>query len=489
MEYSIAEYINLSWLYWIIVTIYSLTILSTIIIILSENRNPVKSLAWVTVLILLPAVGLILYIFFGRSIKNTHMISRRNRRRLKRRKTTNTNPNTNNLNLTSISLSPESIHQIKLTRNLNGSKFYSRNDIKIYSDGHSKFEDFKHDLSQAKEYINIQYYIIEDDNIGTEIKNILIAKASEGVKIRIIYDHVGSFSTKNSFFNEMKAAGIMVHPFFKVSFPFLGTRINWRNHRKLCIIDGEIGYIGGMNIADRYLTGGKFDTWRDTHLRVSGSILTALQYSFTIDWNFMGQSLLEEETSSIKVNNDTLNDIGMQFLTSGPTDQWSNIALVFLNAISNAKRSIIIQTPYFLPTESLLKALQSAALSNVNVRIMIPRHSDSKILRFASYSYINECLKSGIKFYFYEAGMLHSKTIIIDNEFSTVGSTNFDFRSFEHNFECNLFIYSKEVNAQMREIFAEDLKHSTLINSKTWQKRPIIQKVTESITRLLSPIL
>ena len=234
MEYSIAEYINLSWLYWIIVAIYSLTILSTIIIILSENRNPVKSLAWVTVLILLPAVGLILYIFFGRSIKNTHMISRRNRRRLKRRNTTNSNSNINNLNLTSISLSPESIHQIKLTRNLNGSKFYSRNNIKIYPDGYSKFEDFKQDLIQAKEYINIQYYIIEDDNIGTEIKNILIAKASEGVKIRIIYDHVGSFSTKNSFFNEMKAAGIMVHPFFKVSFPFLGTRINWRNHRKLC---------------------------------------------------------------------------------------------------------------------------------------------------------------------------------------------------------------------------------------------------------------
>ena len=487
MEYSLSDYINLSWLYWIVVTIYSLTILSIITIILSENRNPVKSLAWVTVLLLLPAVGLVIYIFFGRSIKNTHMISRRNRRRLKRQ---NKLKNINiNLNFTSTHLSPDSVQQIKLTRSLNGSKYHNLNNIRIYTNGIDKFNDFKADLVNAKEFINIQYYIFEDDKIGTEIKDILISKASEGVKVRIIYDHVGSFGTKTRFFKEMHNAGIMVHPFFKVSFPPFGTRINWRNHRKLCIIDGEIGYIGGMNIADRYIDGGKFSTWRDTHLRVTGTIISALQYSFSVDWNFMGQALLEEESSSIKINENDLRHIGMQYLTSGPTDQWSNIALVFLKAISNAKRSILIQTPYFLPTESLLKALQSAALSNVKVRIMIPRHSDSKILRYASYSYINECLKSGIRFYLYDAGMLHSKTIIIDNEFSTVGSTNFDFRSFEHNFECNLFIYSKEVNEQMREIYAEDLKHSTQIDHKQWSKRPILQKVLESITRLLSPIL
>ena len=482
MEHSIADYINLSWLYWIVVTIYAITILSIIAIVLSENRNPVKSLAWVTVLLLLPAVGLVLYIFFGRSIKNTHMISRRNRRKLKRRN------NIKNIDISPVHLSPESIQQIKLTRSLNGSKYHSNNDIKVYTNGRSKFNDLKIDLLNAKEYINVQYYIFEDDTIGTEIKNILVKKAQEGVKVRVIYDHVGSFGTKNKFFKEMINAGIMVHPFFKVSFPPFGTRINWRNHRKLCIIDGQIGYLGGMNIADRYINGGKFTSWRDTHARVTGPILAALQYSYTIDWNFMGQSLLEEESSTIKpINNG--NNVGMQFITSGPTDKWSNIALVFLKAISNAKRSILIQTPYFLPTESLLKALQSAALSNVKVRIMLPRHGDSNILRYASYSYINECIKSGIKFYLYDAGMLHCKTIVVDNEFSSIGSTNFDFRSFEHNFECNLLIYSQDVNNKMREIFAEDLKLSTPINRKTWEKRPLIQKFLESITRLLSPIL
>ena len=336
MEYSLSDYINLSWLYWIVVTIYSLTILSIITIILSENRNPVKSLAWVTVLLLLPAVGLVIYIFFGRSIKNTHMISRRNRRRLKR----HNNLKNINFNFTSTHLSPDSVQQIKLTRSLNGSKYHNLNNIKIYTNGIDKFNDFKADLVNAKEFINIQYYIFEDDKIGTEIKDILILKASEGVKVRIIYDHVGSFGTKTRFFKEMQNAGIMVHPFFKVSFPPFGTRINWRNHRKLCIIDGEIGYIGGMNIADRYIDGGKFSTWRDTHLRVTGTIISALQYSFSVDWNFMGQALLEEESSSIKINENDLRHIGMQYLTSGPTDLWSNIALVFLKAISNAKRSV-----------------------------------------------------------------------------------------------------------------------------------------------------
>ena len=243
-----------------------------------------------------------------------------------------------------------------------------------------------------------------------------------------------------------------------------------------------------MNIADRYINGGKFDYWRDTHIRITGPIITSLQYSFNIDWNVMGQEILNETIDETLSTTPSTN-IGMQLLTSGPTSQWSSIALVFLKAISNAKRSILIQTPYFLPTESLLKALQAAALAGVKVRIMIPRKSDSNILRYASFSYFEECLKSGIKFHLYEKGMLHSKTIIIDNELSSIGSTNFDFRSFEHNFESNIFIYSREVNSQMKKIFDEDLTHCTTIDIKNWKKRPFIQKALESVTRLLSPIL
>ncbi len=255
------------------------------------------------------------------------------------------------------------------------------------------------------------------------------------------------------------------------------------------MIDGNIGYIGGMNIADRYINGGKsFDCWRDTHVRITGPAVSALQFSFAVDWNFMGQPLIEEDGRTLRhtISSDT---IGMQVLTSGPTSQWSNIAFVLFKAIANAKKRIYIQTPYFLPTESLLKALQSASLSKVDVRVMIPRRSDSKLLRNASFSYIAECLRSGIKIYLYDAGMLHAKTLVIDDEFSTIGSTNFDFRSFEHNFECNLFMYSRKVNLEMTEIFLNDQQKCTRITASSWRRRPILQKCIESIVRLLSPIL
>lgn len=467
--------------YWSLVIIYIFSTISTIVVILSENRNPVKSLAWVTVLILLPLAGLILYFFFGRNIKNTRMISRRNKRRLKK------NENFSKIEYAKFleSLSKESLQQIRLAHSLTGAPYYMGNDAKIFTNGKDKFEALEKDLLGAQKYIHLQYYIIEDDKIGRKIRSILIKKATEGVKVKVIYDHIGCIHVRNRFFKEMRAAGIEVYPFFKVTFTPFASRINWRNHRKLCIIDGHIGYIGGMNIADRYIEGVKYGTWRDTHLRITGPAISALQYSFAVDWSFMGQPLIDENTT------ETTNPgkIGMQMVTSGPTSQWPNIAFIFHKAIANAKKRVYIQTPYFLPTENLLKTLQSAALAKIDVRIMIPRHPDSIIMRHASFSYIEECMKAGIKIYLYETGMLHSKTIIIDDEFCTVGSSNFDFRSFEHNFEGNMLMYSRETNALMTDIFNKDLDDCTRVSTTFWRKRPILDKALESIIRLLSPIL
>ena len=481
---NFTDYLNISWIYWTFVIAYTITIFSVIAVILSENRNPVKSLAWVTVLFLFPAIGLILYLFFGRNIKNTQKMSRRLKRRLKRNEL---HLGIHQINKSNLDLSNESIQQIKLGNSLTGALYYPGNTVQIYTSGEDKFNQLKQDLKNAKRYIHIQYYIFEDDVIGNEIKDILIDKAKNGIKVKVIYDHVGSIHVRNRFFKEMKDAGIQVHPFFKVAFRIFATRINWRNHRKICVIDGHIGYIGGMNIADRYIKGVKYGIWRDCHLRIEGPAISALQMSFAIDWNFMGQPLFDEQTKTSKSNDS--NTIGMQLVTSGPTDTWHNIALVFLKAITNAKKRIYIQTPYFLPTESLLKALQSAALSKVDVRIMLPRQSDSRILRYASASYVQECLNAGIKIYFYEAGMLHSKNMLIDDEFSTVGSTNFDFRSFEHNFECNMMLYSKECNNRIKAIFENDLKDCSRISIVKWRKRPVTNKIAESIFRLLSPIL
>lgn len=476
---------DLPWVYYTLTAAYALTIVGIIVVVLSENRSPVKSLAWVTVLLLLPAVGIVLYLFFGRSIKNTRMISRRNRRRLRRHEEQGKKMRVNRLDV-----SDESRHLIKLTRSLQGSLPYSGNDVRVFSSGRDKIDSLLADIDEAREFINMQYYIIDDDETGTRLKDTLVHKAKQGITVRIIYDHVGSYRTRKSFFRELTESGVQAYPFFKVVFPPFGTRINWRNHRKICIIDGKVGYIGGMNIADRYITGGKtFASWRDTHIRIFGPAVASLEFSFAVDWNFMGLPLIEDHMPAASEFGQLPDNNIMQLLTSGPTSQWTSIALLFTRAIASAKKRVYIQTPYFLPTEGLLRTLISAALTGVDVRIMLPVKSDSRLLTSASASYITECLKSGMKIYFYNGGMLHAKTMIVDDEFVSIGSTNFDFRSFEHNFEANMQVYSEKFNTLMTEIFISDLEKCDRVVQSEWRRRPLLKKGEESLMRLFSPIL
>lgn len=466
-------------------TVYALIILSTIGVVVSENRNPVKSLAWVTVLLVTPLIGLILYIVFGRNIQNKRIISRRNKRKLKRLSQLGT---TGVSETRRVRRSARSAQLIKLAQSMAMAHYTEGNAATLFNNGTDKFCSLIADISSAREFINLEYYIIDDDETGNAVANALIERAKAGVKVRFIYDHVGSFKVRKRFFRRLAEAGIEAHPFFKVAFPPFGTRINWRNHRKICVIDGRIGYIGGMNIADRYVTGGKhFPMWRDLHLRIEGPSVLSLHQSFSVDWNFMGNPLPEEVVPAETAENE--NPIGMQLLTGGPTNQWMNLTLVFQKAISMARKCVYIQSPYFLPTEGLLHALQTAALSNVDVRIMMPRHSDSDMLRWASCSYIQECLRAGIKIYLYKKGMLHSKAIIIDDDFVTIGSTNFDFRSFEHNFEANMLIYSEEFNSRVKNQFFSDQQDCLRVNFAEWRKRPVTEKAMESIMRLFAPIL
>ncbi|MBQ2164151.1 MAG: cardiolipin synthase [Muribaculaceae bacterium] len=466
--------------------LYGITAVAIVGVVVSENRNPVKTLAWITVLVLLPVAGIVLYIFFGRSLKHVRMISRKKRRKLIKRD-----------DIKHLMQSQSAAHDelpikwqqmIKLVNSIQGSPYLANNEVQIFTNGRDKFEAYKRDLLLARNYIHIQYYIIENDNIGNEIATILKQKVQEGVKVRVLYDHVGSFHFDMSYFKKLRRAGVDVYPFMKITFPEFANRINWRNHRKITVIDGEVGYIGGMNIADRYVTGGKMGHWRDTHLRVKGDVVAAMQVSFAIDWNFMKRELIEESVPVVDPASIS-NPVGVQLVTGGPTSQWGNMAFVFQKAIENARKSIYIQTPYFLPSDSLLKALQVAALSKVDVRLMIPRKPDSFLLRYASYSYVKQCLDAGIKIYFYEPGMLHAKVVVIDDEFVTTGSTNFDFRSFEHNFEGNLLLYSKDFNQRMTRIMHDDMMQSTRISLRAWRRRSMWQKALESLTRLFGPLL
>lgn len=475
--------IGYGWVYWVILAGYAITILSLVVVMVSENRNPVKSLAWVTVLLLLPVGGAVLYLFFGRSIKNTHILSRRNKKRLRGAQLA---PEVASIPR---QLSDDNRRQVQLARSLSGAGFYEGNSVEVFTDADAKLDALERDLKKATKYIHLQYYIFEDDATGRRIADILMERAAAGVKVRVIYDHVGSFHVASRFFKKMAAAGVEVHPFFKVAFPTFASKINWRNHRKLVVIDGEIGYVGGMNIADRYRDGGrKFAFWRDTHLRLTGPAVAAIQYSFATDWLFTGGTLLTETAGSTSPAVKGLR-CDAQLVTSGPVNRWGNIELLFLRAIGSAKKRIYIQTPYFLPTESLLRALESAALARVDVRVMIPYRSDSAMLTHASRSYISESLAAGIKVYMYEAGMLHSKMVLVDDDFCSVGSTNFDFRSFEHNFESNLLVYGPEFCSKMSHIFQRDTAKCRRIKAAEWKRRPLGHKIIESIVRLLSPIL
>ena len=469
--------------YNILLGLYLLTVLAVIVVVLSENRNPVKSMAWVLVLVLLPVVGLVIYLIFGRSLKGMSLISHSALRELRRM---------NDFSYPSDAtddLSEESRQLISLVNKLIGPHLFVGNSVELFTNGVDKMESLKRDIASATDHIHLQYFIIENDDVGSELLNLLMEKAREGVQVRVLYDYVGSFYMPSRLLKQMRQAGIEVHAFLELSLAKFAFRINWRNHRKIVVVDGRVGYVGGMNIADRYVTGDKkWNAWRDTHLRVTGEAVTALQYSFAIDWYFTTRKLLNSPTMRFTGTPGEDNLI-MQMMGSGPTNRWNNISFVFFKAITQAKKRVYLQTPYFLPSDALLKALESTALSGVDVRLMIPRKLDSEMLRLATGSYIKECLLSGIKIYFYEPTVMHAKVLIVDDEFVTTGSTNFDFRSFEHNFEFNVLVYNKEFNEKMRAVFETDMEQCTRLSMGKWKQRPLIQKALESIVRLISPIL
>ncbi len=463
--------------------LYAISVLAVVIVVLSENRNPVKSMAWVLVLILLPILGLIIYLIFGRSLKGMKLISRPHLRELKRM---NDFPEAIELEK-GLSEGPRQL--ISLVNKLTEPHLFMGNDVTVFTNGQEKFESLLRDIENARDYIHVQYFIIENDHVGQQLIEALKRKAQQGVKVRVLYDYVGSFYFRPRILKQMRKAGVEIHPFLELTFMQFAFRLNWRNHRKIVVIDGEIGYVGGMNIADRYVIGDKkYLPWRDTHLRIAGESVAALQYSFAIDWDFTTRELLKNPPVHYAQPPASVDHL-VQMVSSGPASRWNNISFVFLKAIALAKQRVYLQTPYFLPSDSLLKALQSAAMAGIDVRLMIPLHPDSRLLRHATGSYIKESLQAGIKIYFYEPVMLHAKVLIIDDEFVTTGSTNFDFRSFEHNFEFNALIYSKEFNLKMTKIFEEDLTHCTRLSMGKWKQRPITQKAIESVVRLFSPIL
>ncbi len=453
----------------------------TIIVVITENRNPVKTLAWVMVLVFLPVIGFVLYVFFGMDMRRTRIIGKRSLSKLSHKPL---------LNFADYAVSTPPAPYEKLVSMMKKASFsylLGDNKVQVFVDFPMMLQDMLRSIASAKHHIHVQFYIFMDDAVGRFLRDVLIDKARQGVKVRLLYDDVGSWKAKNRFFREMKEAGIEVYPFGEVKFAALSQRVNYRNHRKVVIVDGEVGYIGGMNVAERYYNGVSWGRWRDTHLRIDGMAVNALQMSFFVDWYYATRELVSNAVYFPKVRRQGNTD--MQIVTSYPMGEWKTIMQGLLQVISQSRRYLYIQTPYFLPTEPILMALRNAALAGVDVRLMVPLRGDSLLVDLASHSYYKEAMTAGVKIYQYEAGYLHSKVVLADDNFVTVGSTNIDFRSFEHNFEINAFIYDPEVVREMKRIFMNDLEHSRRVVASEWKKRPLWNRFWESLVRLLSPLL
>ena len=469
----------------IFLVVYTLTIIGVVLVIITDNRNPLKTLPWILVLVLAPGAGLAIYFFFGQNLSKRRIISRRTRKRITTRLEENDAAGGTGIPPQRLPLA-RLLSQTALAVPLYGSR------LTPYVDGKTKMDALLEAIAGARHHIHTQYYIFSDDETGRRLRDALTAKAREGVEVRILYDDVGCTGVKKAFFEGMRAEGIEAYSFLHVKFPRFTSKVNYRNHRKIGVIDGRIGFIGGMNVADRYVLGiergnGKRERWRDTHLRIEGSGVAGLQASFLSDWSATTKQAVGGPAYFPAP--ERLTDNVMQIVPSGPLGKWRTLLQAVEYAVSRAAQRVWIETPYYLPSETLNAALQEAALAGIDVRLMLPERSDSRVVDLASHSYLDDMMQAGVKIAFYTPGFLHSKLLLIDDDLAVVGSANMDFRSFEHNFEVNAFVYDRAFNARLAAIYETDLGDCRRVTPGDWFRRPRTRRWAESFMRIFSPLL
>lgn len=475
----------------VIPIILILNIVLAIMVIFLERKDPSATWAWTLVLFFLPLAGFILYLLLGRPMRKKHLFRWEGQKDIGIDKLISYQIEA--LEENSLDFRFDEVGKYKSLIHMNlktsDSVLTQDNDVQLYDDGAKKFEDLLEDIESAKDHIHVQYYIFKLDNLGKRIYTALLKKAQQGVKVRILYDEMGSRGLRKRHFKSLLKLGGEIEVFFPSIFPLINPRLNFRNHRKIVIIDGRIGYIGGFNVGDEYLgLNKKFGYWRDTHLRIEGSSVHPLQTRFLLDWNQASDNNIiysERYFPAIPKKG----DIAVQIVSSGPDTEFPAIKNGYLKLLMSAKRYIYIQTPYFIPDNSFLNAIEIAALSGIDVRIMIPNKPDHMFVYWATYSYVGQLLRAGAKIFIYEKGFIHAKSIVIDDEASTVGTANIDVRSFSLNFEVNAFIYDRTLSHQLAEIFEKDIFDCTELTLEKYENRPGIIKFKESISRLLTPIL
>ena len=472
------------YIHWILLVIYLAITIGGIVAVLMDNKQPEKTMAWILVLCFMPIVGIIFYLFFGQNTRKEKVISERSMDLLMKRSMLEFAEQEN------LHIPRRNRPLMKLFTNQNWALPFKDNEVSIFTDGYEFVSTLLYNLGQAQDHIHLDTYIIEDDPLGNLVADVLIDKARQGVEVRLLYDDVGCWRVKDRFFNRMKAAGIQVYAFMPVRFPAFTGKVNYRNHRKLCVIDGKVGFIGGMNIALRYVKGTARQTWRDTHLCIRGGAVYAIQRAFLVDWYFVSRTLVTDRRYYPPVDKTIDNNCLTQIVTSSPVSPWPDIMQGYVRVLLQAHRYVYMESPYFLPTEPVLFAMRTAALSGVDVRLIVPRHGDAKLVEWASRSYLMEVIEAGVKVYLYEPGFNHSKILVSDDNLSSCGSTNIDFRSFENNFEANAFFFNEGMALRLKKVFLTDQAQSTLVDDVSYFiKRPFLQRLLESLVRLLSPLL
>ena len=490
LEYSIYEILATS--------IYIINFIVILILIFKEKRSIETIVAWTAVLTILPAGGFILYMLVGRGVAKDNMfkIKEKEDRIIKE-----------NISKTKDILKYSSLHDENLKNNIdmidaltnsNNAHYTNNNSVNIYDCSKDFFDSLLFELKNAKKYINIQFYIFKDDNIGNQIIDILIEKAKSGVEVRLLYDSVGSRLLSDKTLIKLKNSGVKTGAFFPSLLKIVNFNLNYRNHRKIVVIDGNVAFVGGNNVGDEYLgKDPKFGEWRDTHLRLTGGSVFDLNTRFILDWRYTTKENLDldkyfnDYKESNIYYNDSSNNVGIQIVSSGPDiAELDEIKYGYIKMIQKARKYIYIQSPYLILDRTLIESLKIACLSGVDVRIMIPSKPDHPFVYWASCSYAGELLKFGAKIYTYgDDAFLHAKTIVIDDSICSIGTANMDIRSFELNFEVNAFMYSEDVSKKQRLIFEKDITNSKQMTIEMYNARPRSIKIKEAISRLLSPLL
>ena len=469
----------------IIFILYQIIAIMAVIHVVMDNRQPAKTMAWALVIWFIPVVGIVLYLFFGINTRKERHVSERSMNQLTKRSMLEF-AEQHDLRL------PEK-HKplIDLFVNQNLALPFKDNHVEIYTEGYTFFPALLAAIGEAKQSIHIDMYIFADDALGTLVSDALIDKAHQGVEIRVVYDDVGCWNVKHSFFEHMREEGIQVVSFLPVRFPSFTSKVNYRNHRKIVVIDGNVGFIGGMNIALRYVKGTGQIPWRDTMMKVTGGAVYALQRAFLVDWYFVDRTLLSDRKyyPSALRSEQSSNNCLAQVVTSGPVTPYPEIMQGFVRIILGARRYLYLETPYFLPNDPVLFALKTAALAGVDVRVLCPKYSDARFVEWASRSYLREVVEAGVQVSLYKPGFLHSKLMVCDDAISTCGSTNLDFRSFENNFEANIFFYDEGVALRMKKVYLDDEKQSVLLTDVPGRmNNRFFVRLWESVTRMLSPL-